>query len=164
MNKVWKWIIGIVIALVVVAALVGGAFLLRSQFNEVRNVQLARPVQQAPGTGNTPFNENGEGQRGWPGMMPYGGRGYHMRGPGMMGFGGRMPFAGIVGGLFCLGFLALVVFGIVWLVSGRRNPKPVEAAVVAAPAPVAVTVHPCKKCGQPVQEGWNHCPNCGKKQ
>ena len=100
-------------------------------------------------------------------MMPFGrggggGNGWHMRGPGMMGFGGRIPFAGIFGGLFCLGFLTLVVLGIVWLVRSRRNPKPVEAAVVVAPAVVAV--HPCKKCGQPVQEGWNNCPNCGKKQ
>ena len=94
-------------------------------------------------------------------MMPYGGRGYHMRGPGMMGFGGGMPFAGIFGGLICLGFLALVVLGIIWLVRGRRNPMPVEAAVVA---PVAVAVHPCKKCGQSVQEGVNYCPNCGRKQ
>ena len=162
MRKVWKWIIGIVIVLVVVAALVGGAFLLHSRFNEVRVVQLARPIQQAPGTGKMPFRGNGEGQPGWPGMMPYGGGGYHMRGPGRMGFGGMMPFAGFFGGLFCLGFLALVILGVVWLVRGRRNPKPVEAAVVVAPT--ALTVHPCKKCGQPVQEGLNYCPNCGKKQ
>ena len=79
----------------------------------------------------------------------------------MMGFGGRMPFAGMLGGLFCLGFLTLVVLGVVWMVRGRRNPKPVEAAVVV---PAVVAVHPCKKCGQPVQEGWNNCPNCGRKQ
>jgi hypothetical protein len=161
MKTVWKWILGIVIVLVVVAVLVGGAILLRSHFNGVRIVQLERPILQAPGTGKAPFRNNGEGQPGWPGMMPFGGRGYHMRGPGMMGFGGRMPFAGIVGGLFCLGFLTLVILGVVWLVRSLRNPKPVEAAVVV---PAAVAVHPCKKCGQPVQEGWNNCPNCGRKQ
>jgi len=161
MKKVWKWIIGIVIVLLVVAVLVGGAFLMRSRFNEVRAVQLSRPAQQAPGFGKTPFGDEGQGRPGWPGMMPYGGRGYHMRGPGMMGFGGGMPFAGVFGGLICLGFLTLVVLGIIWLVRGRRSPMPVEAAVVT---PAAVAVHPCKKCGQPVQEGWNHCPNCGRKQ
>ena len=164
MRKVWKWIIGIIIVLVVVAALVGGAFLLRSQFNGVHVVQLNRPGVQVPGNDRTPFRNNGQGQPGWPGMMPFGGRGYPMRGPGMMGFGRMMPFAGMLGGLFCLGFLALVILGIVWLVRGRSNPKPVEAAVVAPSMVSAVPTHTCKKCGEPVQDGLNYCPNCGKKQ
>jgi hypothetical protein len=170
MRKVWKWIIGIAIVLVAVAALVCGALILRSHFNEARVVQLERPAQQAPRTGKTPFGDNGEGQRGWPGqgpgMMPFGGNGRHMRGPGMMGFGGMMPFVGAFVCLVSLGFLVLVILGVIWLV--RRQHKPMTVDAAAAPvAPVEVlagTAHPCKKCGQPVQEGWNHCPNCGRKQ
>jgi hypothetical protein len=168
MKKVWKWIIGIVIVLVVLVVVVGGAFLLRSHFN----FNGITRVVQVP-NGRIPFNgNNNDGQRGGPGwMMPYGGRGYPMRGPGMMGFGRMFPFAGIIGGLFFLGFLALVVLGIIWLVRSQNRPQPVAVAstmtAAAAPEPPAspaVMTHPCKKCGQPVQEGWNHCPNCGKKQ
>ena len=157
MKKVWKWVIGIVVVLVIVAALVMGAFMLRSHFgNVVRVENLNRPGVQVPG--------NGDGQRGgpgrFPGMMPFGndgwgGRGMHVRGPGMMGYGRMMPFGGLIGGLFLLGLLALFVLGIVWLVRRLRKPT-------AALAPVAAA-HPCPKCGKSVQEDWKNCPYCGKK-
>ena len=169
MKKVWKWVIGIVIVLVVLAALVGGAFLLRNHFaNIVPIAGLNRPNVQVPGNGNGTNN----GTRG-PWMRPFGnnnrgGRGMYMFGPGMMGFGRRMPFGGFFRGLICLGFLALIVLGIFWLVRRLRKPAAVSAPVaqVAAPAatltPVAA-VHSCPKCGAPVQEGQNYCPNCGEK-
>jgi hypothetical protein len=173
MKKVWKWVIGIAVALVVVAALVGGAFLLRNHFANVVGINRSiRPGVQLPGNGQVPgygWEQRGRPER-FPGMMPFdnngwGGYGMHMRGPGMMGFGRRMPFAGLVACLFSLGFLALVVLGIIWLV--RRQSRPAVAAAPVAPvesvAPVAA-VHPCSKCGEPVQEGWKHCPNCGKRQ
>ena len=154
MKKVWKWVIGIVVVLVIVAALVVGAFMLRSHFvNVVRIGNLNRPGIQVPG--------NGEGQRGWPGrfpgMMPFGndgwgGRGIHMRGSGLMGFGRMMPFGGLIGGLFSLGLLALVVLGIVWLVRRLTVTK-------TPPAPLLT----CRHCGKPIQAGWIACPNCGKK-
>jgi hypothetical protein len=180
MKKVWKWVIGIVIVLVVVAALVGGAFLLRNHFaNVVRIAQSGQRGVQVPGYG--------DGQR-FPGMRPFGNDGWgrygmHMRGPGMMGFGGHMLFGGLIRGLLCLGFLALFVLGIIWLV--RRLRKPVSTSSAVAPVAGSVTpaaevaapivepvvpvvavaaVHPCPKCGEPVQDGWKHCPNCGKKQ
>ncbi len=181
MKKVWKWVIGIVVALVVVAALVGGAFLLRNHFGNL--VSIARsnqPGLQVPG-----FRDGQRGPGRYPGMMPFGrdgwdGYGMHMRGFGMMGFGRRGMFGGLIGGLVCLGFLALVVLGIIWLVSCLRKPAAGSAVITptAAPvtpvaevaAPVAEPVvpvaafHPCPKCGEPVQDGWKHCPNCGKKQ
>lgn len=171
MKKVWKWVIGVVIVLVVVAALVGGAFLLRSHFANV--VSIAKSTQhglQVPG-----FDH---GQR-FPGMRQFGGdgwRGYGMRGPGMMGFGRRSMFGGLIGGLFCLGFLALIGLGIYWLVKRLRKPAAASASVATFAAPVAAEtspvasettiaeVHPCTKCGEPVQDGWKHCPNCGKRQ
>lgn len=176
MKKVWKWVIGIVVVLVVVAALVGGAFLLRSHFvNEVGITRLNRPGVQVPGYG--------DGQRGsgrYPGMMPFGndgwgGYGMHMRRYGMMGFGRRTLFGGLIGSLFCLGFLVLIVLGIIWLVRRLRKPAEGSAPVAAVAAPIApvaepvaqvvpvAAVHPCPKCGEPVQEGWKHCPNCGKR-
>jgi hypothetical protein len=141
MKKVWKWIIGIVLGLVVIAILLGVGFTLRSNFHGYRLEAL---------------NQRNFSERG-PWMMPYGGFG-HMRGPGMMGFR-MMPFGGFIGGLLCLGFLTLVVFGIIWLVRNLRKPVPVEAAVVA---PVA-EVNLCKKCGKPLQDEWQNCPYCGKK-
>jgi hypothetical protein len=171
MKKVWKWIIGIVVVLVVVAAVVGSVFLLRSHFANVVSLGTYRTAP-VPRTGKLPFDNNGNGQRGgpggFPGMMPYGwgGQGLRMGGPGMMGFGGRMFFGGLFGCLLSLGLLALLVLGIIWLVRRVGKPSPVTASVEPAMAPVApaVAVHPCSKCGQPVQEGWKHCPNCGKRQ
>ena len=174
MKKVWKWVIGIVVVLVVVAALVGGAFLLRNRFANVVAFNVTRPGLQVPGNGRVPGNGDGQRLPGpFPGMRPFGNDGYgmHMRGFGMMGFGRMMPLAGIIGCLFSLGFLALVVLGVIWLVRTLNRPKmvtaiagpaaPVEPSAAVAPA---VAFHSCPKCGEPVEEGWKHCPNCGKRQ
>jgi hypothetical protein len=171
MKKVWKWVIGIVIVLVVVAALVTGAILLRNHFGLTRVTRLTQPGF-------------GYGQRG-PGLRPFA-YGMPMRGYGMMGFGWGGLLGGLFGGLFCLGILALVVLGIIWLVNRLRRPTTVSAPManasssvtpvaqpVAPVAPVAervassapvVATHSCKKCGELVQDGWTYCPNCGKKQ
>jgi hypothetical protein len=176
MKKVWKWVIGIVIALVIVAALVTGALLMRSHFANLAFGRSNLPGVQVPG------DDNG---RNFPGMRPYrndgwGRRDMPMWGPGMMGYGRHLPFMGFLGGLFCLGVLGLLVLGIIWLVNRLRKPAASSAAVAPVVAPVVTSaeavapisepaapvaeVHPCPKCGEPVQEGWKHCPNCGKKQ
>ncbi len=142
MKKVWKWIIGIVLGLVILAVLVGVGFMVLRNFHGYRAGVL---------------NSRGFSERG-PGMMPYGGFGSHMRGPGMMGYG-MMPFGGFFGGLFSLVFLAFVVLGIIWLVRRLRTPIPVNAPA----AMPAVIVNPCKKCGKPIQDDWKVCPYCGKK-
>jgi hypothetical protein len=141
MKKVWKWVIGIVVGLVIVAALVGAAFLVRSHF--VVN-QVAR--LEAPGL---------RIQR--PEMMPFGhgewgGRGWAMHSPGMMAYGRRMPFGGLFGGLFSLGLLALVVLGIIWLVRRLTASKTPPAALLT-----------CRHCGKPILADWIACPNCGEK-
>ena len=171
MKKVWKWVIGSAVVLVIVAALGLGAFMRRSHFaNSVYINKLDWPGRQVPGVQVPGY---GDGQRGpgrYPGMMPFGNDdwgwcGVHMRGPGMMGFGRRMPFVGLIGGLFCLGFLALIVLGSLWLVRRQRKPVVVASPVAAEVAPVAplAATHPCPKCAEPVQEVWKHCPNCGKR-
>ncbi len=152
MKPVWKWVIGIVIGLIVVAALVGGAILLKNYlpFRHVTvQVQKLQPGQQMPPFGNRTYRMPGFGMRqfGMPGfgMREFGGHGF-----GMMGWG-MMPFGGILGGLFSLGLLALLVLGIIWLVRSLRTPKQV------------VEMHPCGNCGKPVQADWRNCPYCGKK-
>ncbi|HEX7541734.1 MAG TPA: zinc ribbon domain-containing protein [Anaerolineales bacterium] len=146
MKKVWKWIIGIVVGLIILAVLVGVGFLIRSRFIGYRTVTLV---------------SRGYSERG-PGMMPYGGFGFHMRGPGMMGHG-FMPFGGLFGGLLSLGFLALVVLGIIWLARSLRTSKSVEVPGATPAALPAAATNPCKKCGKPIQDDWKVCPYCGKK-
>jgi len=161
MKAIWKWIIGIAIVLVVVALVVGGVFLLRSHlFNGIARVAQV-PNGRGPFNGRQPYNGPN-----W--MMPYGMHGFPMMGG--RGFGyGMLPFAGILGFLFFAGLVVLVTLGIIWAVRRGRQLQPVAApmtmtaAQTPPPAP-AVAVHACKKCGQPVPEGANYCPNCGKKQ
>jgi hypothetical protein len=170
MKKVWKWIIGIVIVLVVLAVVVGGAFLLRSHMMNAAGLvtRINRAVPQVPGNRQLPGTNNGNGVRRSPGMMPFDNGGFGMRGMrgfGMMGFGGMMPFGGFFGGLVSLGFLALIVLAIIWLVRSLRKPLAPAAVAVAAASSVdpAVITHPCQKCGEPVNENWKFCPNCGEK-
>lgn len=149
MKKVWKWVIGIVIGLVVLAVLVGVGFLVFGGFHAIRI-------------------DNGY-TRGWsqqaPGMMPYNGFGGHMRGPGMMGRGGMLPFGGFIAGLVCLGFIALIVFGIFWLVRATRKSTHLDSpAPITTPAAMSTPLmDTCKKCGKPIQTDWMNCPYCGKK-
>lgn len=88
----------------------------------------------------------------------YGGSGYRMMGPGMMGGWGFAPFGWlgmILMWLVPLGFLTLLVAGIVWLVR-HAGPSPALGASEAPPATGA-----CPSCGRPTQAGWQHCPYCG---
>jgi hypothetical protein len=149
MKTVWKWILGILLGLIVIGVLVGVAFMVFGNFHSYRVESL---------------NPHGF-YNGGPGMMPFGENG-HMRGPGMMGYG-RNPLFGLIGGLFSLGFLVLMVLGIVWLIRTLRSPKAVVATAampVETPAATPAIVTPsCKKCGQPLQDDWKVCPHCGKK-
>ena len=145
MKKVWKWIIGVVLGLVILAVLMGAGFMRRSNFHATRFQTL---------------DSRGFFERG-PGMMSYGGF-EHMRASGMMGQC-MLPFGGFFGGLLSLAFLALVVLGIIWLVRSLRTQKPVIVpAVIPAEMPAAI-VNPCKKCGNPLQDEWKVCPHCGRK-
>ncbi|MGD0876525.1 MAG: zinc-ribbon domain-containing protein [Anaerolineales bacterium] len=174
MKTVWKWVIGVVVVLVILAILVGGAFLLRNHLMNV--VGLSRvtrpgirfPTNRQPSTGNNgqlPAPNNGTRR-----MMPFGNggwgaRGMYMGGFGMLGFGRMMPFGGLFGGLVSLGILVLIVLAIIWLAGNLRRPAVLAAAPTSAVNPVvpAVATHPCQKCGEPVREDWKFCPHCGEK-
>jgi len=159
MKKVWKWIIGIVVVLIILGVLVGVGFFVRGSMHAYRvQVQVPRDFpdgrQQFYGRGDQFYGRGRE-------MMPYGGFG-HMRGFGMMGYG-MNPFGVFFGGLFTLVFLALVVLGIIWLVRRLHTPKPAQVPAAVPAAIPAASDHPCQKCGRSLQEGWKVCPYCGKK-
>jgi uncharacterized membrane protein len=140
MKTFWKWIIGIVLALVVLAVLVGVGFAFRTGY-------MGCGVRAFDSFDRTTVREYGmmsyDGTARSYGMMPYGGMTHSV---------GMMPFGGFFGGLVQLGVLTLIVLGIVWLVRSLRKPAAVPAALAA-----------CGKCGKVVQPDWNHCPSCGKK-
>ena len=84
MKTVWKWVIGIVVVLVILALVVGGAFLLRSRMmtGVAFATRVVRPGTQLPGNrlpapnnGTNGNGNNGNVIRRFPGMMPYGGMG-----------------------------------------------------------------------------------------
>lgn len=176
MKPVWKWIIGIVVGLVVLAAVVGGVILVRNYLPsrhmafQVQRVQPVQPSQPGrpvrPGQPSQPGQSARPGQPSQPGQpaRPFGNRyaggpgvgmrGYGMRGWGLMPLGGFLGsfVAGFFGGLFTLGVLAFLALGIIWLV---RNTRPQRQAV---------EMHTCITCGKPVQPDWRNCPYCGKKQ
>ena len=84
-------------------------------------------------------------------MDGWGYRGWNMMGPGMMGWG-YSPF-GWIGMLFMwlipVGFIAVTVLGIAWLVRNVGN----------STSPSSQS--PCPNCGKGVQTDWQNCPYCG---
>ena len=140
MSKGLQWIIGIGVVLMVAAVI----------FSSVAPLFLPRlAVARAPlvtGPGRLPF---------LPGFA---------FGPGR--FDGRRPFFGFFGLAACawpLLLIGLIVIGISLL---TRRPAPLIVPMASAPLPPAppAPVNPalCSQCGQPLQSGWRHCPNCGK--
>ena len=136
MKKVWKWILGIVIVLVVVAALVGGFVMMRNyrmttfaqryqQFSQrvpngtpapkAPNGQSTPNVPANPGTPNRPMLGRGFGYGRGPmtmGRGPMMGRGYNQFGRSTSGSSGIMGFMflGLVGLIVSLAVLAGVAF------------------------------------------------------
>jgi hypothetical protein len=141
MKTFWKWIIGILIALVVVGAIVGVFFLVRTHplmaFGPRFGYRLHPPSgQNLP---NAPYNPNMPRGYGWTwrGPMAGGGRGGRPPMFGHRGFG-FFPFFPFFGGFFLLGgLIKLVIFGLLlygayWL--GRRSARVVVDPKRAAPA------------------------------
>ncbi len=90
---------------------------------------------------------------GFPGGMMgrFGGYGYpgSMMGGWGWGLGGLLAFGLRL--LVPLGFVALMVLGIIWLVRTVSSP-----AVQAPPADT------CPACHKNIQNDWQNCPYCGK--
>jgi hypothetical protein len=157
MKTIWKWILGIVLVLVVVGALVAVPLVMRNY--ALANVEQRAVIQQQ--------DRPGRGSDDWQGP------GYGRMGPGMMGRGGYSRFGGVppfgmgfmMAGMFVRGLIPLALFGLLlWgaYTYGRRSLVRTTTPAPAAESPVPP--HACAKCGASVQDGWKHCPECGKKQ
>jgi hypothetical protein len=79
----------------------------------------------------------------------------------MMGARGFSPFGGMMsfgGGFMTLGWLfPLVLVGLLAYGAYRLGKRTLPTEAPRTPAAA------CPKCGQPVQDGWNHCASCGRK-
>jgi hypothetical protein len=142
MKSVWKWILGIVILLVVVAAVVGGVYLVRTSMSmraALNNGQRPNQPngQSAPNNGQRPNVPNGQAAPGQPygprggnnpeGSQPgWNGQNMHrgndgFRGGPMMGGRGFMPgmFMPFGMGIFFLGGLVrlIIPLGVLVLVA-----------------------------------------------
>jgi TRAP-type C4-dicarboxylate transport system permease small subunit len=152
MTRTWKWIIGILIGLLVLAVIFAAPFGMR---------QLAgNYAQQFPAGGyELGFDQNlGPGMMGrgadnlyWHSSMMYQNPGF----VGSMMYGPGFFFLGIFRLIIPLAVVGLAIYGVVALF--RRNQTPVVAAEVA---PVA-TARTCASCGKPAQADWKNCPYCG---
>ena len=155
MKNIWKWILGILLIVVIVAGLVGAAF-------AIHNSMTARFAYRLNGPGGAPNIQPNPGPQSKPGFPEPGMWG---RFPGehrsMFGHGfGFGPAFFLLGGLMRLIPLVLVILLIVGAyLLGRRSQAPVMATAGAA-----VASHACPKCGNPVQDDAKYCPSCGKKQ
>jgi hypothetical protein len=140
MSKAWKWLIGIGLVLLVGAAIVASlAPFVLARFAPAAALPFLRPfVRIAP---RAPF------------------------GPGFFAAGRRFPFFGFYGLANCVWPLLMVGLVVLLLASFSRRPAP-PTYMPMPPAPPAGPVAPaalpvCANCGQPLQPGWRHCPNCG---
>ena len=120
MKTIWKWVLGVLLVMLVVAGLFGAAFLWRGQMAGVsfRSMPFHRTLDNAP-------------------MMP--GQDFDRRlGPMMRDGRGFRPFGGLFalgGGLVRLVIFGLLLYGAYWL--GRRNARVVVDARAPAPTPPA---------------------------
>ncbi len=144
MSRVWKWILGILAVLVIVAVVAGGTLLLVSRGTRFAAV---RPYAAQPNPQTAPFGPNGQnfpnGRRGFGngGGFPFGGYGFRgpMMGNRFLGFGpfgmGFFFLGGLLRLIVPLGLLALVA--IIFYQLGKR--AGVSGTVRREPAPVTPT-------------------------
>jgi uncharacterized membrane protein len=154
MSKTWKWIIGILIGLLLLAVIVAIPFGMHqfasgygyaAQFPE-RGFERGFDRDLGPG-----MMGRGAGNYYWHHGMMGGRQGYIN--PMMNGFG-FFPF-GILMWIVPLAVLGLAIYGMVALFS--RKPSPAVAVETAPAAPTRT----CSSCGKPAQDEWKNCPHCG---
>ena len=158
MKNIWKWVLGIILVLVVAAGLFGLGYLSRTRMLANLPQSSSAPNPAPPQMGRAPMRGGFRG-----GMMSPRQPG-SMRGMGGFGHGPFLPgmiFFGIFGRLIPLALALLVLYGAYRLGKGRSAPVAVPVTPAASAPPAS---HPCPACALPVQDGWNHCPNCGEKQ
>jgi hypothetical protein len=165
MQKGMKWFLGIVIGVVIVAALAGAGYLVFSRWHGSGWMMGNRDFR---------FADNGRMQswRDVPGQkMPWNTKPQYERpanplwGTPANRFGGFRPLQMLFGCMIAIGLLVLLVLGVIYLVRIlTRHPQPaVTPTLAAAPVPATAqsTAHVCPHCARPVQDDWSHCPYCG---
>lgn len=149
MSKTMRWIVGIAAGLVVVCVVVAIGFLV---FNRINGPVWAFGGRVAP-RNVIPWDDMPIRPRWLPGGMSR----YFF------------PFGSFFGGLVGLGFLFLIVLGIVALVlslTGSRKPAaPIVSQEPSAAYPeqsdMTTPARPCPNCQRSVNEDWSYCPYCG---
>ncbi len=170
MSKTWKWILGILAAVVVIAVAAGAVYIWANhsgfpvayRFNRtLPNAQTAPGTPNAPNAPNAPSGPNNEPNP----NMPFGfrqfrgypyGYGYERRMPmmGGRGFGGLMPFGfGLffLGGLlrFLIPVILFVLVAILFYQLGKRAGRTAVPAMPPTP-PSAPTELPTPRPGRKV--------------
>lgn len=146
MSTTAKWIIGILIGLLILAALAVFGFLIFIRFSGVGGMIGFHSVRPFEGRvfPQQPFNRL-PNQR-IVSFLPLG------------FFFGRLIFPAFL--------LMIVIVGIILLFSLLRSRRPAAASItstlpVQTPAPVQAPSRNCPNCERLVQDDWSHCPYCG---
>lgn len=146
MSTVAKWIVGIVIGLLVLAALAVFGLLIFLRFS------------------------GASGLVGFHAVRPFEGRVYPMQPFNRLPtqrFGGVLPFGFFLGRLIFPVFLILIVIGGIILLFGLlRSRRPATASItntapITSAAPGQTLSRACPNCERMVQDDWTHCPYCG---
>lgn len=151
MRKTTKWILGIVIGLVAIAAIAAIGYWMVSQWSGGEWTTVARSSRFWDGSRGMPWH-----------AMPWNAMPGHPNRimPGYR-FGGFSAVRMMAGGLIWSGMLALIVLGIVALVRSLSRPSQPAVAPVQAVEPTPAPAFACANCGRTVQDDWSHCPFCG---
>lgn len=133
MKKIWWWVIGIAVFLLIGTLVLGGFGILRFA--------------------HSPMFAVGDRIRTFDRFDGY----WSPRGGTHMGVTWGLPFMGILGSLLMfalpVGIIALIVAGVVLLVKSSTKPK----TSVNPPEPLV-----CPQCGEEVLSDWKVCPHCGQ--
>jgi hypothetical protein len=162
MKKIWKWILGIVIALVVIAVVTGVFFLARNH-RMMTFVPRNSQFNQTPNGSTVPNGPNGQSNPNGPyrPMMPrsFGdqrafddGQGGFGSGPMMMHHGYPPFFLGL---MFFFGLAKLLVLGLLLYGAyglGRKSAIPTVTSGAAAPT-ASASPQPSPKRGRKVAKG-----------
>jgi hypothetical protein len=146
MSKTWKWILGI-LAVLIIVALIATPIIIRSTVlaNRSAGNLVLPPAWDGP-------RSNGRAFQDWnrhPMMVV--GRNVSPFGSLFMGFGMLLSL------IVPAAILFAIIYGAVRL--AIKNNATVLPQAVAPPV-----THPCPACGFAVQAGWKHCPECGAEQ
>jgi TRAP-type C4-dicarboxylate transport system permease small subunit len=151
MSKTWKWIIGILIGLLILAVIVAIPFGMH-QFASGYTAQFpARGFDRDLGPG---MMGRGEGNYYWHQGMMGGSQGFSRP----MAYGLGFFAFGIFRLIIPLAVLGLAIYGVIALF--KRRPASIAPAEAVPSAPV-VSSRSCGSCGKPAMDEWKNCPYCG---